>query len=109
MLDKRPHILKYQVLTDGYEDNDGNWIAGKSEFVGEIPCRAVPNGKAVERLFEDGKTFVYSHTIYLDCDIEIKFFAGELIQVFDSKGRKLLEKPIHGNPEYRQLGAKIYV
>ena len=108
MLRLRPQILKYQVITGGYEDGKGNYIPGTSEFTGEIPCRAVPNSRAAEIAFEDGRTFVYAFTVYIDSD-ERDFKAGDFIQVWDSDGRKILEKPVHGSPYHKQLHTKIYV
>lgn len=111
MLDLRPHILKYQVTTGGGEDEDGNVIPPSSDFVGEIPCRAVLNGQASEVPFDDGSTFVYSHTIYLDLStLEIREFkANDLVQVWDKRGKKILEKPIHGDPYIKQLHIKLFV
>jgi len=105
----RPHILKYQVITGGYEDEKGNYIPGTSEFTGEIPCRAVPNSRAAEIAFEDGRTFVYAFTVYMDENDWWYFKVGDLIQVWDSAGRKILEKPIQAMPYYKQLHTKIYV
>lgn len=108
-MDFRPHILKYQVSTPGHEDEDGNYIPGKVEFEGEISCRAVQNSKANEIAFEDGKTYKYAYTIYVDLGIR-EFHSGELIQVFDKEtGRKILEMPIHGEPNITQLHIKMYV
>lgn len=108
MIDLRPHILKYQVSTEGYEDENGNYTPGKVEFVGDMPCRAVKNEKEAKIDFKDGDFFVPSFTIYLDLG-EREFKAGETIQVFDRSGRKLLEKPIHGEPYVKQLHIKLYV
>ena len=107
-MDFRPHILKYQEITGGYEDEKGNYIPGTSEFVGEIPCRAVQNSKAAEIAFADGTTFVYAFTVYMDSDVR-EFHAGDMIQVWDSSGRMIFEKPIHGEPYHKQLHTKIYV
>ena len=107
-MDFRPHILKYQVITGGYEDANGNYFPGTSEFTGEIPCHAVLNNKAAVVAFADGTTFVYAFTVYVDSDVR-DFHSGDLIQVRDSDGRLLFEKPIHGNPYHKQLHTKFYV
>lgn len=116
MIDLRPHILKYQVLSAGDEDVDGNYVPGKSKFTGNIPCRAVLNAKASVVAFDDGTTFVYAYTVYVD-NLPPAYFkrggrdfqSGDLIQVWDSSGRMLFEKPIHGDPYHKQLHTKIYV
>ncbi|GEM_PF-5054541 len=105
----RPHILKYQERTPGYDDEDGNYISGTSEFVGEIPCRAVPNGKAEERRFEDGKVYQYAYTIYLDLCYAELLENNYVVQVWDKQGRKILEMPIHGEPYIKQCHVKVYV
>ena len=51
---RNPHRLQYLVAVPGYEDENGNYHAGSSEWKGSIPCDAVPSGKAEERKFEDG-------------------------------------------------------
>jgi hypothetical protein len=109
ILNDRPHILKKQVITEGYEDENGNYIPGTSEFTGEIPCRAVPNGKAAEIRFEDGEVYRYAYTIYLDLCYADLLKSDDVVQVFDKKGRKLLEMPVHGEPYVKQLHIKAYV
>lgn len=104
----RPHILKYQITTESRRDENGILTPGTSSFVGEIPCRAVPNGRASAITFEDGRSFVYSHTIYLDLGVR-EFSAGETVQVSDDKGRIILEKPIHGAPHHKQWHTKLFV
>jgi hypothetical protein len=108
MIDFRPHILKYQVLTEGHEDERGIWHQGTSVFQGEIPCRAVANTKGNMIKFDDGTAFVYSFTIYVDTDL-IELNESQLIQVFDKAGRLMFESQIYGKPVYKQLHTKIYV
>ena len=43
---RNPHRLQYLVAVPGYEDENGNYHAGLSEWKGSIPCDAVPSGKA---------------------------------------------------------------
>ena len=81
ILDDRPHRLQYQITTGGYEDDNGDYHPGKSEFVGDIPCRNVPSGKAEEREFEDGVVRTYSSVVRLDSDCR-EFSIGERVKLF---------------------------
>ena len=53
VLNRKPHRLQYLVSSSGYEDENGDYHLGSSEWKGSIPCDAVPSGKAEEREFED--------------------------------------------------------
>jgi hypothetical protein len=113
ILNDRPHILRKQVIVKGYEDEDGNYIPdyipGYPQFAGEIPCRAVPNGKASEIRFEDGEVYRYAYTIYFDLCYADLLKSDDVVQVLDNRGRKILEMPIHGEPYIKQLHVKVYV
>lgn len=81
ILDDRHHRLQYEVTTPGYEDDNGDYHPGTSEFVGDIPCRNVPSGKAEEREFEDGVVRTYSSVVRLDTDCR-EFSIGERVKLF---------------------------
>jgi len=140
MLSLRPHILKYQeIVSEGYDDLEGNHIPGILEFKGSIPCRAELNHKAAKVAFDDGSTFVYSWTVYLD-KVNFKTSANTLFYdpvtnmllgdenynvlatlatmreikegdvIQVFNGEELLfEKPIHGKPYKKCLHTKIFV
>ena len=116
MVGFRPHTLRYQSITGGSENADGSYTPGASEFIGEIPCRAVLNGRAAEVMFEDGHVFRYAYVVYLDltdyASLEESgkiLKSGDVVQVLDGEGRKVLELPMHGNPHIKQLHVKLYV
>lgn len=101
---KKQH-LSYLVKTDGYEDANGDYHEGSSEWRGYIPCNAVPAGKAAERTFEDGKVRAYSYTIGLDTDIDFQIGDRVKIEFHDGKVREFGVKGFH---RY-QLQCKIWV
>lgn len=88
----KKHRLSYLVTNDGYEDENGDYHEGSTEWRGYIPCNAVPAGKGAERTFEDGKVRAYSYTVNLNIDIDLKI--GDRVKI---------EFP---NGEVRQFGVK---
>lgn len=80
VLNFKPHKLQYLMATPGYDDEDGNYHEGKSHWEGNIPCNAVPNGKAEERTFEDGVVRKYSYTVYLPSDCR-QFDIGDRVKI----------------------------
>ena len=106
ILDHRPHRLQYQVTTPGYEDDNGDYHEGKSRYVGCIPCRHVPNGKAEEREFEDGVVRKYSAVIRLDADCR-EFAIGDKIKLSLLGGIEL-EYKVKGFHRYQRC-TKLWV
>ena len=58
-----PHTLCYLIVSEGYEDENGDWHEGSSKWSDPIPCHAVPAGAANEIAFPDGTVSKYSYTI----------------------------------------------
>lgn len=95
VLTLKPHRLQYKVITEGYEDANGDYFEGREYWEGCIPCDAVPaNGKSNEIKFEDGKVKEYSYTVYLGKNVR-NFSIGEIVRIhflggvcreFDVKG-----------------------
>lgn len=80
VLNIKPCRLEYQVTTDGYDDENGDFHAGESYWDGDIECDAVPAGKANEKTFEDGVVRSYSSTVYLNPDCR-RFKIGEKVRL----------------------------
>lgn len=108
VLKLKPHILEYEVKTkEGYEDSLGDFHEGKTEWIGNIPCDAVPsNGRANEIEFEDGTLHTYTYTIYLDANVR-DFTIGDMVRVTLYGGVKKVFS-VKGFHRY-QLQAKIWV
>lgn len=102
----RPHILQYQITTEGYEDDNGDYHPGTSSFEGDIPCRYEPNGKANEIAFEDGKVYVYQYVAYLNQDCR-EFKIGDIIQLL-SDGVVVTTKQVQGFHR-GQLNARLWL
>ena len=106
VIDFIPHHLRRLTVTDGYEDENGDWHEGQEEWGEMIPCHAVASGRANEKTFPDGKVSTYSYTIgRLDPDIS-EFTIGERI-ILDISGSER-EYTVKGFHRY-QLQSKIWV
>lgn len=104
--DFRPHVLQYQVTTEGHEEPNGDYIPCESTFEGEISCRYEPNGKANTIAFEDGKTYVYQYVVYLDQDCR-EFKCGDLVRLL-SNGRVIATKQVQGFHR-GQINARLWL
>ncbi|WP_455590869.1 hypothetical protein [Bacteroides sp.] len=102
----RPHQLQYQVLSEGYEDNNGDYHPGEFHFEGDIPCRYEPNGKANQIALEDGKVYAYQYVVYLNQDCR-EFKIGDIIRLLNN-GAVIAEKQVQGFHR-GQLNAKLWV
>lgn len=80
VLNRNPHRLSYLVSEPGYEDGNGDYHCGENRWEGNIPCDAVPDGKAEERTFEDGVTRAYSYTVHLPSGCR-DFVIGDRIRI----------------------------
>ena len=101
----KKHRLSYLVTTDGYEDENGDYHAGKSEWCGYIPCNAVPAGKASERTFADGKVRAYSYTVNFNSERDFEIGDRVKIELLNGEVREFGVKGFH---RY-QLQCKIWV
>lgn len=91
----KPHILQYKVITEGYEDENGDYHEGREYWEGNIRCDAVPvSGKSNDIRFEDGTARKYTHEVVLDANVR-DFRLGETVRIhmlggicreFDVKG-----------------------
>ena len=65
VLDFAAHTLDYLHVTDGYEDDNGDYVQGSEEWVENYcKCDIVPAGKANVITIPDGSAKNYSYTIY---------------------------------------------
>lgn len=109
MVQLRPHILKYSVVTAGYDDEDGNDVGGGSSLSESIPCRYEPNGRAMSIALPDGngEFYTYSYIVYLDLMCR-DFSYGEIIHLYNQSGSKIAEMPCKGFHR-GQLNAKLWL
>lgn len=80
VLIRNPYRLQYLVSVSGYEDQNGDYHPGEDHWEGDIPCDAVPAGKAEERVFEDGAVKSYSYTVYLPSNSRA-FTIGDRVKI----------------------------
>lgn len=107
VLKLRPHLLEYLKLSGGYEDENGDYHEGQNEWVGSIPCDAVPSsGQAIEKAFEDGVTRSYSYVVYMSAGVS-PFSIGDKIRINFTDGR-VVETDVKGFQRY-QLQCKMWV
>ena len=106
VIELKPHSLSYRVTTDGYEDDNGDWHEGKSEWSEPIECHAVPAGAANEITFADGQTAIYTYTVgRLSPDCR-EFMIGEDVKLNIHGIERVFQ--IKGFHRY-QLQSKIWV
>lgn len=106
VIDLIPHTLSYLIVSDGYEDDNGDWHEGKSEWSEPMKCHAVPAGRANEITFADGTTSTYTYTVgRLSPDCR-EFQIGEYVMLnVNGVERRFQVKGFH---RY-QLQSKIWV
>ncbi len=108
MISFRPHTLKYASVISGYEDEKGDYIAGRVEFTEPaIPCRFEPNGKASSVAFADGRTYVYQYVVYLDRNCRT-FDLDEIVRLYDADGNIVAEYKVQGFHR-GQLNSKLWL
>lgn len=107
VLNLKPHRLSYLVVSNGYEDENGDYHEGESRWEGVIPCDAVPSsGQASERQFEDGVSRAYSYVVYMGTDVK-HFCVGEKVRITFLGGIER-EFDVKGFQRY-QLQCKLWV
>ena len=81
-----PHRLSVLQVTEGHEDENGDYHKGTEEWVELCKCDAVPNGQANEITLPDGTKTAYTYTIYLPKGTR-EFTTGEKVRIsFFEKG-----------------------
>lgn len=107
VINLKPHLLSYLETTPGFEDGNGDWHEGASQWCEKpIECHAVPAGRANEIAFADGTTAIYTYTVgRLSPDCR-EFQIGEDVMLnVNGIERKFQVKGFH---RY-QLQSKIWV
>jgi len=102
----KSHRLYYYDLSEGYEDDNGDYHKGEQTINPRpLECDAVPAGKADERTFEDGKVRKYSFTCYLKPNVR-EFQIGEKVRL--ERHGKTYEFEVKGYMPY-QHQTKVWV
>lgn len=106
VIDMIPHMLSYLIITDGYEDDNGDYHPGTKKWSEPIKCHAVPAGRANEITFADGQTSTYTYTVgRLPSDCR-EFKIGEDVMLYiNGLLRKFTVKGFH---RY-QLQSKLWL
>ena len=108
VLDFVAHTLDYMHVTEGYEDENGDWHKGTKEWVENYcKCDIVPAGKANIITIPDGTTQNYSYAIYNLPRTCRKFEYGDTIRI-KLYGQEEREFKVLGFHRY-QLQCKIWV
>lgn len=80
ILKMKPHMLEVLILTEEYEDENGDFHKGHEEWFGLCKCDVVPAGQANRLTTPDGVELQYSYTIYLPKKTR-EFRTGEKVRV----------------------------
>lgn len=110
ILDLKPHRLEYLSVSEGYEDEYGDYHSGSGEWLELCECDVVPAGPANQIALPDGTTVQYSYTIYLPRDTR-EFLVGEKVRVSlfgEGVRREAREFSVKGFHRY-QLQSKMWV
>lgn len=108
ILNLTPHIILSQTMTEGYENEKGDWIEGQPSWKPVCQCDVVFEGQAKETKFEDGKVRLYSHVVYLPTTcrdfaigerIRLALFTEKLSESFDAS--ELPEYSVQGFHRYQ--------
>ena len=75
-----PHMLSALSITEGYEDENGDYHKGTEEWKEVCKCDAVPAGEAREITLPDGVKVAYTYTIYLPKTAR-EFVTGEKVSI----------------------------
>ena len=76
----KPHILSVLTKSEEYEDENGDFHAGKETWVEVCRCDAVPAGQANKITTPDGMELQYAYTIYLPKGTR-EFHTGEKVRI----------------------------
>lgn len=106
VINPKPHLLSFLEVSEGYEDENGDFHGGTTKWSKPIKCHAVPAGRANEISFPDGSVDYYSYTVgRLDPHCH-QFKIGEKVRLtIDDTEREFKVKGFH---RY-QLQSKIWV
>lgn len=102
VLNMAPHHLSYKSATEGYDDENGDWVNGTEYWIENYcKCDCVPAGKANVISLPDGSVQSYSYTVYLPKKCR-DFEYGDIVRI-NGKDFKVL-----GFHRY-QLQCKIWI
>ncbi|MDD3404971.1 MAG: hypothetical protein PHH23_01715 [Paludibacteraceae bacterium] len=106
MFSFRPHILEFGAIVPGHEAENGDYIGETIIYQGNMPCRAVSNGKATSIALEDGTSFTYQYVVYLNQNCR-EFEIGEQVRIRQGL-RLIIDGRVQGF-DRGQLNAKLWV
>lgn len=105
MINRRPHLLTYYTIGEGYEDSNGDYHEGEAQS-GSYPCQAVPSGAANTISFEDGIVQTYTYLVILPKNCR-KFVVGEKVKL-QLEGGTTSEHKVKGFHRY-QMQSKLWL
>ena len=107
VIELKPHTLSFLHTSDGYEDDNGDWHEGQTQWCEcGIECHAVAAGSANELTYDDGTTAHYTYTVgRLSPDCR-EFKIGERVRLHI--GNIVREFTVKGFHRY-QLQSKLWV
>lgn len=65
VLEQYPHYLYFLTISESTQDNNGTWQKGERSWNFLCRCRIERNGQAANITTADGKSFIFSATIYM--------------------------------------------
>lgn len=95
-------------IADGYEAENGDYIAGEASWGEPIQCDAKPAGKADSILFPDGKRMKYTYEITLDV-LTDSFQLGDHIMLLTKTHTPDRLRDSEGNLVFDKNAAQVYL
>lgn len=109
MIIQYPHILKFNIVTGGYEEVDDNGdtiiVSGTTSTV-EIKCRFEPNSDGERIVSADGEQLDFGWIVYMPLD-QIAVESGTVIRGYN--GDDLIAEGDVKRYNQGQLNARLWV
>lgn len=106
--------FSYLRVTEGYNDENGDWVKGEEQWVDDVYCEVTPaaqsgrSGTMTTRQFPDGESEWYTYTISLDRDYPHTFKRGEKVRITHPNDEKVEYLKVEGSKRYA-LQLKVWV
>lgn len=110
----RQFKFSYLRVTEGHNDENGDWVNGEEEWVDDVECdvtTAAQSGRAgtmTTRQYPDGEAEWNTYSISLDKDYPHTFERGEKIRITHPNNEKVEYLTVQGSKRL-ELQLKVWV
>lgn len=108
VLNFRKFSISKKVSTFGYDDENGDYHEGVSEWSEPEVCDLVQNaGRATITKYQDGTTITYAYTVYIPKGSAMELSEGDVVRV-ERDGEVVVETDVKGFSK-NQLQSKVWL